>query len=50
VQALALWLLGSVVASDIPAFNDFAGTTWEDVQAVFAVAIRNAERFAGKAG
>ncbi len=42
--AIALWLLGSVCAGDITRFNDDPATTWEDVQAVFAVAIRHAER------
>jgi uncharacterized protein YjbI with pentapeptide repeats len=46
VNTLALWLLGSVCAGPIEAFNDADQTTWEDVQAVFAVAIRHAERFA----
>jgi hypothetical protein len=49
VRALALWLLGSVCAGDIAAFNDAADTTWEDVQAVFRVAVKHAERFAASA-
>ena len=46
VQVLALWLLGSVTAGAVENFNDFEGTTWDDIQAVFGVAIRNARRFA----
>ena len=46
IAAIALWLLGSVCAGGIESFNDDPDTTWEDVQQVFAIAIKHAERFA----
>ena len=46
VRALSLWLLESVAGGSIERFNDYTGTTWEDVQLVFSVAIRHANRFA----
>jgi hypothetical protein len=46
VRAVALWLLSSVTAGPVENFNDHEGTSWADVEAVFRVAIRNAERFA----
>jgi hypothetical protein len=48
-RAIAIWLLNSVAAGSIVDFNDHKSTTWEDVKAVFAVAIKHAERFASKA-
>lgn len=45
---VALWLLGSTVAGGIESFNDHPDTTWEDVQAVFGVAIKTARRFSKK--
>ena len=48
VRALALWLLGSVAGGDIAAFNDYDGTTWDDIQAVFGVAVMHAKRLGAK--
>jgi hypothetical protein len=45
-RILTLWLLESVCGGNIASFNDHPSTTWEDVQAVFAVAIKHAQRFA----
>jgi hypothetical protein len=45
VRALALWILGSVAGGSIEAFNDHESTTWDDIQLVFGVAIKHAERF-----
>ena len=44
VGALALWLLANVAGGDIAGFNDHPTTTWENVEAVFGVAIMHAER------
>ena len=48
VRVVAIWLLSSVCGGSIENFNDFKGTTWEDVKAVFGVAIKHAERFAAE--
>jgi uncharacterized protein YjbI with pentapeptide repeats len=48
-RTIAIWLLNSVAAGSIVDFNDASSTTWEDVQAVFAVAIKHADRFAARA-
>lgn len=47
--AIASWLLSSVCGGSISHFNDDKNTTWEDVQDVFSVAIKHAERFARRA-
>ncbi len=49
IRAIALWLLDSVCAGGVATFNDYGNTTWEDIQAVFAIAIKHAERFASGA-
>ena len=46
IRTLSLWLLESVAGGSIERFNDYAETTWEDVQLVFSVAIKHANRFA----
>ena len=46
VRPVALWLLASVAGGSVEAFNDHEKTTWDDVQAVFNVAVMHARRFA----
>ena len=46
VRAICMWLLASVSGGDIAGFNDNPVTSWENVQAVFGVAVMHADRWA----